>query len=218
MTQIVPVPVAGHRSVSGCRLRSIVMREVVQLTDGVVELRPWTTDDAGFLLDACRDAEIRRFWLRQPLETLDDATAMIEAFAASWAEYEASGTMKGLAFLIADGASGPPVGLCGVDEWFADDSVQIGYFLAAGARGKGYTTRAVRLLTKWLFDLGAASVFATTDPLNVASIAVLRRAGLAPGTTLREPGTNVGEPHDLAFYTFAPDSDPPFENRGTAAT
>ena len=81
------------------------MREVMLLTDGVVELRPWTTNDASFLLDACFDAEIRRFWLRQPLETPDDAIAMIEALATSWAEYQKSGAMKRLAFLIADGAS-----------------------------------------------------------------------------------------------------------------
>ncbi len=183
------------------------MREVMQLTDGVVELRPWTTNDAGFLLDACCDAEIRRFWLRQPLETLDDAVAMVEAFAASWAEYQKSGTMKRLAFLIADGASGAPLGLCGADEWFADDSVQIGYFLAAGVRGKGYTTRAVRLLTKWLLKLGAAKVFATTDPLNVASITVLRQAGFAHEARLSESGTHDGEGYDLAMYTYAPDSD-----------
>ena len=182
--------------------------EVMQLTDGVVELRPWTTNDASFLLDTCRDAEIRRFWLRQPLETLDDAIAMIEAFAASWAEYRKSGTMKRLAFLVADDASGAPLGLCGVDEWFADDSVQIGYFLAAGVRGKGYTTRAVQLLTTWLLKLGAAKVFATTDPLNVASIAVLRRAGFAHETRLRESGTHDGEEYN-AMYAYTPDSDSP---------
>ena len=183
------------------------MRAVVQLTDGVVELRPWTVDDAGFLLDACREAEIRRFWLRQPLETRDDAIAIIGEFAASWAEYQEAGTMKRLAFLITGRRSGAPLGLCGVDEWFADDSVQIGYFLAAGARGKRYATRAVRLLTQWLLELGAAKVFATTDPLNVASAAVLRRAGFAYETRLREPGTHDGDGSDVAMYTYAPDSD-----------
>jgi RimJ/RimL family protein N-acetyltransferase len=172
-----------------------------ELTDKVISLRRWTTEDANFLLDACRDAYIRRFWLREPLETVADATAMIEAIAASWAEYQDSGRMKALAFLIADAASGAPLGLCGVDEWFADDTTQIGYFLAAAARGKGYTTRAVRLLTEWLFDLGAAKVFATTETLNVASVAVLRRAGFAHETTIREFGTHDGEPYDLAVYS-----------------
>jgi len=175
----------------------------VELTDGVVSLRRWTKEDAHFLLDACRDASIRRFWLREPLETVADATAMIEAIAASWAEYQESGTMRALAFLIADAASGAPLGLCGVDEWFADDTVQIGYFLAADARGKGYATRAVRLLTEWLFDLGAAKVFATTHELNVASAGVLRGAGFAHETTIREFGAQDVEPYDLAVYSYS---------------
>jgi RimJ/RimL family protein N-acetyltransferase len=174
----------------------------LRITDGVVELRPWTAGDAGFLHEACRDSEIRRFWLGRPLETLGDATALVEELVASWAEYRASGTMEKLAFLIAERASGAPVGLCGVDEWIAGDRVQIGYFLAADARGKGYATRAVRLLTKWLLDLGAAGVFATTDPLNEASTAVLRRAGFAPETALHDFGIR-GEDHDVALYTYA---------------
>jgi RimJ/RimL family protein N-acetyltransferase len=177
------------------------MPESTELTDGVVTLRPWTIDDAGFFLDACRDAEIRRFWLRETVETIDDAIAASEAAVARWAEYRNSDTMKGLAFLIAETASGAPSGLCGVDEWFPDDSVQIGYFLATAGRGKGYATRAVHLLTSWLFALGAVKIFATVDTLNVASIAVLRRAGFAHERTLGEFGTHDGQPYDLAFYS-----------------
>lgn len=172
-----------------------------ELTDGVVTLRPWTIDDAGFFLDACRDAEIRRFWLRETLETIDDAIAMSETAVARWAAYRNSDTMKGLAFLIAETASGAPSGLCGVDEWFPDDSVQIGYFLAAPARGNGYATRSVHLLTSWLFGLGAVRIFAMVNTLNVASIAVLRGAGFAHERTLAEYGTHHGQPYDLAFYT-----------------
>jgi RimJ/RimL family protein N-acetyltransferase len=116
---------------------------------------------------------------------------------------------EGPRVLIADGASGAPLGLCGVDEWFADDSVQIGYFFAAEARGKGSATRAVRLLTKWLLDLGAASVFATTNPLNAVSIAVLRRAGFAPRTRRRELGMHEGVPDDVALYAHSADAGPP---------
>jgi RimJ/RimL family protein N-acetyltransferase len=179
------------------------MDGTVELTDGVVSLGPWTTDDLRFLLDACRDASIRRFWLQQPLETVADATAMIEAITASWVEYQDSGRMKGLAFLIGDAASGAPLGLCGVDEWFADDIAQIGYFLAAAARGRGYATRAVRLLTQWLLDLGAEKVFATTHTLNAASAGVLLRAGFAHERTTRALGTPDGQPYDLAVYSHS---------------
>jgi RimJ/RimL family protein N-acetyltransferase len=173
----------------------------VELTDGVVSLRPWTMDDAEFLHAACRDADIRRFWLREPLETVDDARVVIDAIAAAWDEYRSSGTMKGLAFLIADATSQARLGLCGVDEWFADDTVQIGYFLAAVARGRGYATRGVRLLTEWLVDLGAAKVFASTDATNFPSAAVLRRAGFVHERTVPHFGTRAGSPYDLAVYS-----------------
>lgn len=178
--------------------------EVVQATDGVVELRPWTTSDAGFLLEACCDEAIRRFWLRQPLETLDDAAAMSDALSASWVDFHETGAMKRLAFLIAEAPSGTPLGLCGVDEWFADGSVQIGYFLAPGARGRGYATRAVRLLMSWLFELGARKVFATTDPLNADSIAVLRRAGFVDEKKIRGSEMDETDAHGVAMFTHAP--------------
>ena len=37
------------------------MRDPVRLSDGVVTLRPWSGDDAGFLAMASRDPDIRRY-------------------------------------------------------------------------------------------------------------------------------------------------------------
>ncbi|THV32025.1 GNAT family N-acetyltransferase [Glycomyces paridis] len=54
----------------------------------------------------------------------------------------------------------------------------VGYDLRAGARGNGYATRAVRLVTGWAFrEVGIDRVWAGTDLHNTASQAVLRRAG-----------------------------------------
>lgn len=54
----------------------------------------------------------------------------------------------------------------------------IGYDLRAEARGRGYATRAVRLVRKWAFaEVGLDRIWAGTDVHNIASQAVLRRAG-----------------------------------------
>ncbi|MEU6861045.1 GNAT family N-acetyltransferase [Glycomyces sp. NPDC046736] len=54
----------------------------------------------------------------------------------------------------------------------------IGYDLRPEARGKGYATRAVRLVRAWAFaQVGLDRVWAGTDIHNTASQAVLRRAG-----------------------------------------
>jgi hypothetical protein len=51
--------------------------------------------------------------------------------------------------------------------------------------GRGYATRAAILLTRWLFDLGAARVFLTIVAGNEESVAVARRAGFVYEGTMR---------------------------------
>ena len=41
---------------------------------------------------------------------------------------------------------------CGVDDWSDEAVAQFGYWIGPEARGRGYATRAVILLTRWLFD------------------------------------------------------------------
>ncbi|MEU6288672.1 GNAT family N-acetyltransferase [Streptomyces sp. NPDC046988] len=67
------------------------------------------------------------------------------------------------------GFHGPP------DE---DGRVEIGYDLAEAARGHGYATEALRALSAWALARDeVTSVFATTERANVASQAVITRAG-----------------------------------------
>ena len=54
----------------------------------------------------------------------------------------------------------------------------IGYDLRPETRGRGYATRAVKLVRRWAFgEVGLDRVWAGTDVHNTASQAVLRRAG-----------------------------------------
>ncbi|QNS04936.1 GNAT family N-acetyltransferase [Streptomyces xanthii] len=59
-----------------------------------------------------------------------------------------------------------------------DGLVEIGYDLVADARGQGYATEAVEVLTFWALGHGGMrTVVAHTDPDNTASQRVLERAG-----------------------------------------
>ncbi|MEJ1200741.1 MULTISPECIES: GNAT family N-acetyltransferase [unclassified Streptomyces] len=59
-----------------------------------------------------------------------------------------------------------------------DGRVEIGYDLAEAARGHGYATEALRALSAWaLAREEVTSVFATTEHANLASQAVIVRAG-----------------------------------------
>jgi len=60
----------------------------------------------------------------------------------------------------------------------ADGSVEIGYDLAESARGQGFATEAVGLLTGYALGVPeVALVLAHTEPENTASQAVLLRSG-----------------------------------------
>src|SRR4051812_19352789 len=140
----------------------------VVLSDGRVVLRPWTREDAQFLADASADPAIRqyngnhdRLGQPHPPPTTTQAQAMIDEFAQNLDAFATSGTPGGIAFVITDAETGESVGCCGVDDWTGEDVAQIGYWLVAPGRGRGYATRAVVLLTAWLFRLGAARVFLT---------------------------------------------------------
>jgi RimJ/RimL family protein N-acetyltransferase len=55
--------------------------------------------------------------------------------------------------------------------------VEIGYGLAASARGRGVGTEAVQLLLAWVTGQGARRVRAEVEPGNAASFGLLERLG-----------------------------------------
>jgi RimJ/RimL family protein N-acetyltransferase len=136
------------------------------------------------MAEASRDPSIERYNGPAPA-SLADAVAVIERIQQSWRTFDLEGDPTGVAFVIVDAALGEPVGMCGIDRWSSADVAQFGYWLAAGARGRGLATRAVILMTSWLFELGAARVFLTIQSENAASAAVARRAGFVHEGTLR---------------------------------
>lgn len=184
---------------------------VVTLSDDVVTLRPWSRDDAAFMAEAFADPAIRRYngvhdRLGRPAPPLSvaDAEAIIDEFASSWQAFATTERPSGVAFAITDARSGDLVGCCGVDDWSKADVAQFGYWLAPGARGRGYATRAAILLTRWLFELGAARAFLTIDAGNEASVAVARRAGFVHEGTMREHGVWQGERCDVMWFAALP--------------
>ena len=81
---------------------------------------------------------------------------------------------------------------------------QLGYWIAADARGRGYATRAVILLTRWLFDLGAARAFLTVVAGNEGSVAVAGRAGFVYEGTMRAHSVWQGERCDVMWFAALP--------------
>lgn len=184
---------------------------VVTLSDGTVTLRPWLKDDARFMAAASADPAIRRYngvldRLGHPTPPLSvaDAEVVIDEFAQSWRAFAAAGTPSGVVFAITDAKSGELAGCCGVDDWSKADVAQVGYWLAPGARGRGRATRAAVLLTRWLFEIGAARVFLTIVAGNDESVAVAGRAGFVYEGTMRSHGVWQGRRCDVMWFAALP--------------
>jgi RimJ/RimL family protein N-acetyltransferase len=70
-------------------------------------------------------------------------------------------------------------GWAGIDRIQGTDNSQLGWYLASDRWGRGYATEATRLLLDFGFSvLHRATMWATADPENLASLRVLEKSGL----------------------------------------
>ncbi|MEV1146243.1 GNAT family N-acetyltransferase [Micromonospora sp. NPDC049799] len=168
-----------------------------RLTDGVVALRPLGPDDADLMFRLHSRPEVVA---NQP-PPVPPTREAIERRCALAGSAWLTGTIARL--LILDAATGEPAGSCGLsvtEPAFGEGMV--GYALLPAWRGRGYATRAVRLLAGWAFGpAGMARLVAGTMPTNTASHRVLenvgfRREGLLRG---RLPGLDGTRVDDLVF-------------------
>ena len=146
----------------------------VVLRDGRVELREQLPPEAARIAD--RVATDLRWVDGAPCEgTVVAATMIVHAFTIGryvpgWGVFTILRAADRTA-LGGIGFHGPP----------HDGTVEIGYDLSVSARGRGWATDAVRLLSAWaLGQPGVRAVTAATEPANTASQAVLARAGFVP--------------------------------------
>jgi RimJ/RimL family protein N-acetyltransferase len=143
------------------------------LSDGVVTLRGFESGDVAPLVEICQDPEIPRWTLVPDHYSEQDARDYLGRVAAGRAE----GTSAGFAIVDAgDGRLLGTAGLMAIDDELS--CTEIGYMLAAPARGRGTASRAVRLLVAWAFEtLGLERVELHIDRANAPSRAVAARAG-----------------------------------------
>ncbi len=145
---------------------------VPRLSDGVVTVRGAREADIPDLVAACRDPEIPR-WTRVPSPYTREDAARFLAVAATDA---AAGEAVALAIAGADDDRfAGTIGLMGLGA--GDGRGEIGYWLAAAARGRGLTTRAVVLVRDWaVAALGVRELEILAHRDNPASARVAERA------------------------------------------
>jgi RimJ/RimL family protein N-acetyltransferase len=170
------------------------------LSDSVVTLRGLRDSDAEELFAACQDPEIPRWTIRVPWPYLI-------GHARDWIARQPDMLRAGEAaqFVITDAGDGRLLGCIGLEFQTRSGMPEIGYWLAAQARGHGVATRAAQLVAQWaLEELGLERIGLRTHAENVASQAVARRAGFEPAGTVTGEDRGGVEREFLFFTRGAP--------------
>jgi RimJ/RimL family protein N-acetyltransferase len=170
------------------------------LTDGVVTLRQWDERDVPALVE-CIDgeAEMTRWMDAIPQPYLDgEARTWVEQAASFWR------TGTSAPFAITDAGTGRVLGGVGFG-WVGDERVgEVGYWLRADARGRGLTTRAVNLISRWAFaELRCERLQLRADAENVGSQRVAEKAGFTREGVLRSVHFNPRQQRRVDFVMFS---------------
>jgi RimJ/RimL family protein N-acetyltransferase len=167
----------------------------MEFDDGDLLLRSWTEDDVDAIVAGCNDAEVAR-WI--PLiphpYTREDALEFLRGEVAP-ADHR-------LAITVA----GSVVGGIGMGVNAHHYRARIGYWMAAGSRGRGICTRALRILLRFgLDELQLLRLDLITDPDNVASQRVAEKVGFQREGVLRAHLRHPdGRVRDSVMYSLLP--------------
>jgi RimJ/RimL family protein N-acetyltransferase len=166
------------------------------LSDGVVTLRGFRESDVQALFEACQDPEIPRWTIRVPWPYLI-------GHARDWIARQPDIQRAGEAahFAITDAGDGRLLGTIGLELHAQSGLAEVGYWLAADARGRGAATRAASLVAAWAHgELGLERIGLRTHKENEASQAVATRAGfVSAGTIVGED--RGGVTREFLFFT-----------------
>jgi RimJ/RimL family protein N-acetyltransferase len=182
------------------RRRGAASRRIVlpgePLVEGPTALRPWRDTDVEALVVACQDLEIVR-WTRVPTP-YGEADARAYLFARYDAVY--AGLSAPFAIVAAD--SGELLGSISLMRFAWEHlRAEVGYWLAATARGQGHATRAVRLICDWGFaELGLERIDLLAATGNLPSQLVAERAGFQREAVLRSYMAGTFERQDMVAF------------------
>ncbi|MCG5468673.1 GNAT family N-acetyltransferase [Micromonospora sp. LAH09] len=173
------------------------------LTDQVVALRPLAPGDAELMYRLHSRPEVVANQAPPVPPTREAIERRCRLAESGWLTGEIA------RLLITDVASGEPAGSCGLSYTdVAGGEASVGYALLPDWRGRGYATRAVRLLAGWAFGpAGMARLTAGTVPDNTASHRVLERVGFEREALQRGrlPGLAGTRLDDLTFALLPTD-------------
>ena len=171
-----------------------------QLTDGEIAIRGRRESDIPAVVRACQDPEIPRY-TRVP-DNYTEAEARL-FFSVADRRRDAG---ESLDLMVVEAPDGRVLGSIGLHMVPGDaHRAQIGYWVAASARGRGVATRAVGLLSRWAMqELRLERLDLRTLPENERSQRVAEAAGFTREGLLRSFDEHKGRRVDLVMYSLLP--------------
>ncbi|WP_330475769.1 precorrin-6A synthase (deacetylating) [Terrabacter sp. C0L_2] len=179
------------------------------LGDGVVTVRPVTAADWEVVRDEHNNEESLRWDFVGRPHTDERARRLAAQARREWRLGRAA------RFVIVDAATGQGAGVINVMRMGPPGLGLIGYGVLPAFRGRGFTTRALRLVSRWAFDeAGIDRLELGHKADNVASGRAAAKAGFTPEGRLRQRLPNPdGTRSDEIYYAFvrgdAQDRTPP---------
>ncbi|KIG12106.1 acetyltransferase, GNAT family protein [Enhygromyxa salina] len=157
-----------------------------------VRLRRLNHDDAADVFRVFSDPEVMRYWSSLPIQTPEQASALIEQTHACFAEhtlYQWGIERRSDSRVIGT------VTLASLDA--ANRRAEIGFALARDTWGAGYMIEAARAVISLAFEtMGLERIEADVDPRNAASLVLLAKLDFVREGLLRERwrvGTEVAD-------------------------
>jgi RimJ/RimL family protein N-acetyltransferase len=173
-----------------------------ELADDAILLRAPSAADVPAITEACQDPDIQHFTFVPVPYCEQDACDWVDGAAAR------SAAGAALSLVIADGDDHAQLlGTVSLQrpDW-VQHTIEIGYWVAPWARGRGLAVRAVKLLAPWaLRKLDLARVACNVDVDNAVSRQVAQRAGFVAQDVSPAPIAVKGRTWNLVSYSLRPE-------------
>ena len=175
-----------------------------------LSLRPWAVTDAGAVIAAYADPQIRR-WHARTVETEVEARSLIERWRSAWsAESGANWAVVRARQVRAaevraaahEAERGEVLGRIALRMIDTDQGrAECAYWIAPDARGDGIATKALGALAAWAFgEAGFHRLFLVHSTANDASCRVALKAGFAAEGVERSSVLHTDGWHDMHVH------------------
>lgn len=159
--------------------------------DGLT-LRPWESTDAAALADAYRDPEIQRWHTRSMTEL--EARDWIAVCASEWAAETGAHWA-----VVDDDTLVARMAVTRLD--LARGAAEASYWVVPSARGSGVAPRALRTVTRFMFDhVGLQRIELVHSTRNRPSCRVAEQVGYGLEGTMRRQALHTDGWHDMHLH------------------